>query len=106
MKNLIEQAKNEFIRRILADEYELIRLEEYSLGSYIFEVYFSVDEYTFQYAIAKDFICDHSQYRFLGDEQEKIIDHFFKKFNDSFNSEEIKKQKIKELEARIKALKS
>ena len=105
MRNLIEKAQKELTRRVLAEEYEVVSLRSSSSDSYVCEAVFKIDGYIFHYTIAETFICDRSTIQ-ISDDSQPIIDHFLKKFNEKFNSDEIKAQRIEELKKQIKDLES
>ena len=105
MRKLIEKAQEELTRRILAEEYEMISIEQNKSLSYVCDVAFKIDNYRFDYVVAETFICDHSEIQ-ISENRQPIIDHFIKKFNEKFNSDEIKAQRIEELKKQIKDLES
>ncbi len=105
MKKLIEKAQKELTRRILSGEYELVILEEHEHIDYVCDVTFNIDAYVFRYSVSKTFICDHSIIQ-ISEDSQLIIDHFIDKFEEKFNTEEIRQAEIKKLEEKIKQLKN
>lgn len=88
MRELIEKAREELTRRVLAGEYSNLRIEEYKGDNgYLCDVYFSIDGYDFHYGIsAGSHICDHSSITLIGLFNQEVIDHFTSIFNGTSNS--------------------
>ena len=106
MRHLIKKAEKELARRILAEEYENFKIETSTHSSYVCEVNFEIEGHFFHYSVAPAYVCDHSEVKLPKEDFQEVIDYFLQKYEEVFNTEEMKQDEIKRLEERIKELKS